>query len=180
MIPKQVALLDCGSGLQRFTSSSGSDKHLYYKRVDPYLCSELAPVLEGSGSHRRYPRKGTSVDRVSVVFVARVDRQIFLLFVKNGFVVGVRLPKVTGSHLLMARPRHCLSAAHGWALPTQYPVQLANTTHTVYIDLHGRRHAGRQRGAGKERGRMEGARDRREGGSDDVRQGGSGSGGREG
>ena len=24
--------------------------NLYYKRVDPYLCSELAPVLEGSGS----------------------------------------------------------------------------------------------------------------------------------
>ena len=59
---------------------------LYYKRVDPYLCSELGPILEGSGSHRRYPRKGTSVDRVYVVFVARVDRQIFLLFVQNGFV----------------------------------------------------------------------------------------------
>ena len=50
---------------------------LYYKRVDPYLCSELAPVLEGSGSHSRYPQKGTSVDRVSVVFVARVDRRMF-------------------------------------------------------------------------------------------------------
>ena len=50
---------------------------LYYKRVDPYLCSELVPVLEGSGSHGRYPQKGTSVDRVSVVFVARVDHRIF-------------------------------------------------------------------------------------------------------
>ena len=37
----------------------------------------LAPVLEGSGSRRRYPQKGTSIDRVSVVFAARVDRQIF-------------------------------------------------------------------------------------------------------
>ena len=27
--------------------------------------------------------------------------------------------KVTASHLLMARPRHCLSAIHGWALPKQ-------------------------------------------------------------
>ena len=42
-------------------------------------------MLEGSGSRRRYPRKGTSVDSVSVVFVAHVDLG-FLLFVKNGFV----------------------------------------------------------------------------------------------
>ena len=56
---------------------------LYYKRVDPYLCSELAPVLEGSGSRHRYPRKGTRVDRVSVVFVALVDRRIFLLFAQK-------------------------------------------------------------------------------------------------
>ena len=48
--------------------------HVYYKSVDPSLGSALAPVLEGSGSRRLYPRKGTSVDRVSVVFVARVDR----------------------------------------------------------------------------------------------------------
>ena len=27
--------------------------------------------------------------------------------------------KVTASHLLMARPRHCLSAIHGWALHKQ-------------------------------------------------------------
>ena len=37
---------------------------IYFKRVDPYLCSAKAPVLEGSGSRRLYPRKGTSVDRV--------------------------------------------------------------------------------------------------------------------
>ena len=72
---------------------------LYYKRVDPYLCSELAPVLEGSGSRGRYPQKGTSVDRVSVVFVARVDHRIFLLFAKNEFVVEVRSLKVTARHL---------------------------------------------------------------------------------
>ena len=50
----------------------------------PYICSELAPVLEGSGSRRRYPRKGTSVDRVSVVFVARVDRRMFYSSSKMG------------------------------------------------------------------------------------------------
>ena len=57
----------------------------YIKRVDPSLCSELAPVLEGSRSRCRYPRKGTSVDGVSVVFVA-VSISDFLIFVKNGFV----------------------------------------------------------------------------------------------
>ena len=78
-------------------------------------------------------------------------------------------------HLLMARPRHCLSATHGWpslnnsqcSSPTLY-------THTVYRVA--RQEASRQRGAGKERGRIEGGRDGgnkggREGGSDDVRQG---------
>ena len=50
-----------------------STKHLYYKRRDPYLCSAKAPVLEGSGSRRMYPLKGMSVDRVYVVFGARVD-----------------------------------------------------------------------------------------------------------
>ena len=65
-------------------------RSLYYKRVDTYLWTKLAPVLEGSGSRRRRPRKGTSVDRVCVVFVPRVDRRIILLFIKNGFVVGAR------------------------------------------------------------------------------------------
>ena len=59
--------------------------NLYYKRVDPYICSAKAPVLEGSGSRRLYSLKGTIVDRVSVEFVARADRRIFLQFVKNGF-----------------------------------------------------------------------------------------------
>ena len=75
----------------------------------------------------------------------------FLLFVKNGFVVGC-VAKVTASHLLMARPRHCLSATHGWpslnnsqcSSPTLY-------THTVYIELHGRRQAGSE-GQGRSAG----------------------------
>ena len=56
--------------------SNTFNKYLYYKREDPYLCSELAPVLEGSGRRRRYPRKGTSVERVSVVFVARCNGMV--------------------------------------------------------------------------------------------------------
>ena len=51
-----------------------------------------------------------SVDRVYVVFGARVHLGFFLLFVKNGFAVGARTLNVSASHLLMARPRHCLNA----------------------------------------------------------------------
>ena len=77
----------------------------------------------------------------------------------------------------MARPLHCLSATPGWALPTQYPVQFTNTvyTHTVYIELHGRRQAGSE-GQGRREGEKkvgwtEEARGGREGGSDDMRRG---------
>ena len=52
---------------------------LYYNRRDPYFCSAKAPVLEGSGSRRMYPLKGTSVDRVYVVFGARVDLGFFTI-----------------------------------------------------------------------------------------------------
>ena len=55
----------------------GSVDNLYYKRRDPYLCSIKALVLEGSGSRRMYPLKGTSVDRVCVVFGAPVDLGFF-------------------------------------------------------------------------------------------------------
>ena len=67
----------------------------------------------------------------------------FLLFVKKPDSWWGCVAKVTASHLLMARPRHCLSATHGWpslnnsqcSSPTLY-------THTVYIELHGTRQAG--------------------------------------
>ena len=89
------------------------------------------------------------------VFVACFDRRIFYYSLKTDSWWGC-VAKVTASHLLMARPRHCLSTTHGWpslnnsqcSSPTLY-------THTVYIELHGRRQAGSGR----------------EGGSDDVRQG---------
>ena len=53
--------------------------YLYYKRGNPYLCSAKAPVLEGSGSGRLYPLKGTSFDRVYVVFGACVDLGFFTI-----------------------------------------------------------------------------------------------------
>ena len=56
-------------------------------------------MLEGSVSRRLYPLKGTSVERVCVVFGACIDLGFFLLFIKNGFVVGVRSLKVTARHL---------------------------------------------------------------------------------
>ena len=94
------------------------------------------------------------------VFVARFDRRIFYYSSKTDSSWGC-VTKVTASHLLMARPLHCLSATPGrvtppgWALPTQYPVQLTNTiythTHTVYIELHGRRQAGSE-GQGRREG----------------------------
>ena len=92
------------------------------------------------------------------VFEARFDRRIFYYSSKTDSSWGC-IAKVTACHLLMARPLHCLSATPGcvtppgWALPTQYPVQLTNTvhTHTVYIELHGRRQAGSE-GQGKREG----------------------------
>ena len=71
---------------------------LYYKREDPYICSAKAPVPEGSGSRRLYGRKGTSVDRVYVVFGARVYLGFFLIFGKNEFVVGARTLNITAGH----------------------------------------------------------------------------------
>ena len=65
----------------------------------------LSLLREGAASRRLcespsvivYPLKGTSLDRVYVVFGARVDLG-FLLFVKNGFVVGVCMLNVTAGH----------------------------------------------------------------------------------
>ena len=70
---------------------------LYYKRGDHYLCSANAPVLEGSGSRRLYRRKGTSVDRVYVVFGARVDLG-FVTISQKRIRGGVRSLKVTARH----------------------------------------------------------------------------------
>ena len=72
--------------------------YLYYKRRDPYICSAKAPVLEGSGNRRMYPLKGTSVDRVYVVFGARVYLGFFTIRQKR-IRGGVRSLKVTARHL---------------------------------------------------------------------------------
>ena len=53
--------------------------YLYYKTRGLYLCSAKAPLLEGSGNRRLCPLKGTSFDRVYVVFGARVDLGFFAI-----------------------------------------------------------------------------------------------------
>ena len=64
------------------------------------------------------------------VFVARFDRRIFLLFVKNGFVVGVRCQGNSESLKECEYP-HCASATRRLALDNRtYSAQLANSTHT--------------------------------------------------
>ena len=68
-----------------------------------------------------------SVDRVYVVFGARLYLGFFLLFVKNGFVVGVRSPKVTATTPAAGancRPGLPLSQCHGWLVPITNPVHL--------------------------------------------------------
>ena len=86
------------------------------------------------------------------VSIARFDRRIFYYSSKTDSWWGC-VAKVTATHLLMARPRHCLSATHGW--PSLNNSQCSSPTlysHTVYIELHGRRQAGsegQERSAGE-------------------------------
>ena len=57
--------------------------HIYKSMKSIYIIREetpiFAPVLEVSGSRRLYPLKCTSVDRVYVVFGARVDLRFFTI-----------------------------------------------------------------------------------------------------
>ena len=77
--------------------SSRTVNILYYERGDSYIFSAKAPVLDGSGSRRLYRRKG----RASTVFMScsvHVSTSDFLLFIKNGLVVGARTLNVTAGH----------------------------------------------------------------------------------
>ena len=126
----------------------------------------------------------------------------FLLFPKNGFVVGVRSLKVTARHLNNAGCCYEYTIVSVPRIARRYTIQCSlPNTNTVHIELWTA--AGRQAGreAEKERGRVEdgrkgareqgesgnkvtrgreGGREGRKGGSDDDRQGESVSGGREG
>ena len=88
----------------------------------------------------------------------------FFLFVKNGFVVGVRCqgnsePPADGETTPLSHFYAWLRNSAWLALHTQYPVQLTNTVYTHGVYWVARQEAGGQRGAGKERGRIEFGRD---------------------
>ena len=57
----------------------------------------------------------------------------------------------------MARPRHCLSATHGW--PSLNNSQRSSPTLYTSVFSVARQEASRQGGTGKERWRIEGGRD---------------------
>ena len=110
----------------------------------------------------------------------------FLLFVKNGFVVGVRCHGNSESLKEYEYP-HCASATRRLALDNRtYSAQLANSTHTrcrhtlswmggAVAEWLERREVGEGG-----RGGREGGRGGREGGMEGGREGGSASEGREG
>ena len=63
-----------------------------------------------------YPMKGTSVDRVYVVFGARVDLGFFTIRqkrIRSGSTFAERNSGPLKRHLLLARTPHCLSVTHG-------------------------------------------------------------------
>ena len=143
--------------------------HLQYRRGDPYHCSAKAPVLEGSGSHRLYRRKDTSVDR----FVARADLGFFYYSskrIRGGSTYAECNSGPLKQHL-HTESTTTLSHCYAWV----YNISRAagQTKHKMCIDLDGGRHAGRE-GAGKEQGRMEGGSKGRMGreGANKGREGG--------
>ena len=81
--------------------------------------------------------------RVSTVFMCVCSTfrpSDFLLFVKNGFVVGARTLNVTAGHCKNAvgsyEYPHCASVTRRLALDNRtYPAQLGNTTHTHDVGL---------------------------------------------
>ena len=133
------------------------NSHNYIKHV-VYIISEETSIFAPQRL-RFYRAPGVAACTVGKVRASTVFMCVcsmfrpsdFLLFVKKR-IRGGCVAKVTASHLLMARPRHCLSATHGWpslnnsqcSSPTLY-------THTVYIELHVRRQAGSE-GQGRSAG----------------------------
>ena len=92
---------------------------------DIYIIREEASIFARKGSRStripespRVPSERYDRQPCLCVFVARFDRRIFYYSSETDSSWGC-VAKVTASHLLIARPRHCLSAIHGWALPKQ-------------------------------------------------------------
>ena len=115
--------------------------------------------------------------------MARVDRRICFTICQKQIPCGVRSLKVTTRHLNTpaAAMNTPLAKCHASLGASQYSAELAKHTHMAYIELDGGMPAGRgsREGARKDGGWERGSKGR-VGGIDDVRQGWSGSGGKEG
>ena len=83
-------------GRNRATTSS-----ILKESIDPYLWTELDPVVEGSGSRCRHLLSPTErYDRLPGLCRIRCTFRSsdYLLFVKNAFVVGARSLNITAGH----------------------------------------------------------------------------------
>ena len=89
----------------------------------------------------------------------------FLLFVKNGFVVGVRC-QGNRDPPAEARPRHCLSATHGW--PSLNNSQCSSPTQCILSCTAGGKQAARGREGARENRRWEGRREQGAGGREEA------------
>ena len=135
----------------------------------------LSLLRKGSAFRRVWTSPPVPIERYDFrpclcVFVARFDRRIFYYSSKTDSWWGC-VAKVTASHLLMTRPRHCLSATHGWpslnnnqcSSPTLY-------THTQCIlsCTAGGKQAARGSEGARENRRWEGRREQGAGGREEV------------
>ena len=148
----------------------------------------MVPVLEGSGSAAAAHGKvrASTVFQSYSLHVSIVG--FFLLFAKNGFVVGVRSLKVTARHLNNAGLCYEYTIVSVPRFARRYTIHCSlPNTHTVHIELDGGRQGGREgcrEGARKDGGWEGGSKGRvgeRLGSRDNegVREGGR-EGGREG
>ena len=151
--------------------------HLYYKRRRLYPCSAKVPFCMALGVAACTVGKV----RVSTVFMCVCSTfrpSDFLLFVKNGFVVGVRCQGNSESLKECEYP-HCASATRRLALDNRtYSAQLANSTHTRCRPTLSWMGGGAVAVWLERREVGEGERGGREGGMEGGREGGSASEGR--
>ena len=138
-------------------------------RVDPYIWTELAPVLEGSGSRRRHPRKGILP---STLFVSYSLHVLIIRFftlrqkrIRGGSTFAGRNSGPLKRHLLLARTPQC----HAWLGAAHFSAVCQTHIRCSLNWTAGDRQAGRE--AGKGRGRMEYGREGARGGWGGMEQG---------
>ena len=113
-----------------------------FNYADIYIIREESPIFAPQRL-RFYMALGVAANTIGKVIASTVFMCVcsmfrpsdFLLFVKNGFVVGARTLNVTAGHCKNAvgsyEYPHCASVTRRLALDNRtYPAQLGNTTHT--------------------------------------------------